>query len=92
MKPSLLQRLIFILLVIASLVLGVFVAGAFLILGLLLIPFVALRLYMQRKALKNIWKAQRQQQAKSHTNPSGPSARGKGRIIEGEVVDKKDAD
>lgn len=77
MKPNLLQRILWVVILSAALVLGIFVAGAFLLLGLLLIPLVILRAYwLKRQIEKNIAKQR---------HSSAPS----GNVIDGEVTNKR---
>lgn len=77
MKPNLLQRILWVVILSAALVLGIFVAGAFLLLGLLLIPLVILRAYwLKRQIEKNIAKQR-------HSSSSS------GNVIDGEVTNKR---
>lgn len=78
MKPNLLQRVLWVVILSAALVLGIFVAGAFLLLGLLLVPLVMLRAYwLKRQIEKNI---AGQQQSSSSSS---------GTVIDGEVTNKR---
>ena len=87
MKPTILQRLLFFIILLGALALGVIVASGFLILALLLVPVVLLRFYLFKRTLKKTMATQR-----SSKNPDQSKPSSSGTVIEGEVVKKSDSD
>lgn len=82
MKPTVLQRISFIVITLGLLLLGVFAAVSFLVLGLLFIPLFLIFVYVQRRAMLRRMKAYEQRSARRADNDN--------HTIEGEVVSKRE--
>ncbi|MCL5050267.1 hypothetical protein [Aliidiomarina maris] len=90
MKPSILQRVFALLLLLGMIALGVIVASGFLLLALLLVPLFLLRVYMHKRRLQ---KLMAERQAHTHSSNAPPHAdsanqQQEGHVIEGEVLHK----
>lgn len=93
MKPTILQRILFILLVLGGLALGVVVASGFLILALLLIPVILIRFYLHKRAFEKTMNQRRDQaQHKSEQGFERSARDSQSRVIEGEVVSRHEDD
>lgn len=89
MKPTILQRLLFTLLVLGALILGVIVASGFFILAILLVPVVLIRFYLHKRAFEKAVAARREH---SQQQPGNPFERSQSHTIEGEVIHKHEDD
>lgn len=81
MKPTVLQRITFIVITLGIFVIGAFAAVSFLVLGLLFIPVFAVFIFLQRRALLR--------KMKQGGQPRQGESRGS-HTIEGEVVSKRE--
>ncbi|MGX5915037.1 hypothetical protein ACR0ST_09925 [Aliidiomarina sp. Khilg15.8] len=82
MKPTVLQRISFIVITLGIFVLGAFAAVSFLVLGLLFIPVFLIFVYVQRRAMMRRMKAYEQRSPRREHYDS--------QTIEGEVVKKRE--
>lgn len=87
MKPTVLQRITFIVITAGIFVLGAFAAVSFLVLGLLFIPVFAVFVYLQRRALLRKMKTH-----EPHRSPHSRNGGNNSHTIEGEVVRKRESD
>ncbi|MCC5880009.1 MAG: hypothetical protein JJU03_08970 [Idiomarina sp.] len=93
MKPTILQRILFIFLLVGGLVLGVVVASGFLILALLLIPVVLVRFYLHKRTFEKAMAGRRAQRQQDNQQGFERSTRtSQSQVIEGEVVSKREDD
>lgn len=93
MKPTILQRLLFTLLVLGALVLGVVVASGFFLLTLVLIPVVLVRFYLHKRAFEKAMAARREQSQQQTDNQfERTHSTRQNHVIEGEIISKHEED